>query len=105
MFVCLCVAKKPVCVCQDDNNNRGDEVDEMGDNLLAVDLGTNKTAQDIFAGGHHSCALLNDGSAKCWGYNFFDELGQGDNNNRGDGVDEEGNDADEMGDNLHHIDL
>ena len=63
-----------------------------------VIFGTNKTAQGIFAGGWHSCALLSDGSAKCWGYNSSDQLGQGDFNFRG--VDE-----DEMGDNLRHIDL
>jgi len=37
----------------------------IGDHLPEVNLGT--TATDVFASFWHSCAILTDGSAKCWG--------------------------------------
>ncbi len=72
---------------------RGDNAGEMGDNLPAIDLGTGRTATAIDAGEGDTCALLDDATAKCWGYNNNGQLGQGDTNNRGDN-------AGEMGDNL-----
>ena len=44
-----------------------DGVDEMGDLLPAVSLGTDLTATAIASGSEHSCALLSDGQLKCWG--------------------------------------
>lgn len=76
----------------------GDEPDEMGDNLAAIDLGSGRTAMAISVGGYHNCALLDDASVKCWGYNGTGQLGQGHTNYLGDG-------ASEMGDNLPAIDL
>ncbi|MDQ1455996.1 MAG: hypothetical protein QOH28_1616, partial [Actinomycetota bacterium] len=35
------------------------------------------TANAISTGQFHACALLADGTAKCWGYNFYGELGNG----------------------------
>src|SRR5262245_32278448 len=29
----------------------------------------------VVTGGRHSCALLSDGTARCWGYNFYGQLG------------------------------
>ena len=66
--------------------------------LNPMDLGTGRTAVAIAAGGYHSCAVLDDGTAKCWGSNGSGELGQGDTTTRGDG-------AGEMGDGLDTIDL
>ena len=65
---------------------------------IRSDLGTGRTAVAIAAGGYHSCAVLDDGTAKCWGANGSGNLGQGDTTTRGDG-------AGEMGDGLDAIDL
>ena len=35
------------------------------------------TATAIAAGGQHTCAILDNGSVKCWGYGAFGELGYG----------------------------
>ena len=80
-----------------DPASRGVSPGQMGDNLPAVDLGTGKTAVAIAAYGP-SCAILNDGSIKCWGHNYYGALGLGDTQNRGD-------DPGEMGDNLPAVDL
>jgi alpha-tubulin suppressor-like RCC1 family protein len=67
-----------------DKNSRGDNAGEMGDALPTVFLGTGRTAKAIGAGIWFSCALLDDNSVKCWGYNGDGELGQGNTVNRGD---------------------
>jgi len=81
-----------------DTNNRGDESGEMGDDLPAVDLGTGRTATAISAGSNHVCAILDNKSVKCWGGNYYGQLGLGDTNKRGDA-------SGEMGDNLPAVDL
>ena len=48
-----------------DTAHRGDHANEMGDNLTAVDLGTNRTAKQITAANSYTCALLDDDSVKC----------------------------------------
>ena len=58
-------------------NSKGDIPNEMGYNLTAIDLGTGKTAVQLVAGQAHTCALLNDGSATCWGYGYYGRLGYG----------------------------
>ncbi|MBI2606672.1 MAG: hypothetical protein HYW49_11400 [Deltaproteobacteria bacterium] len=55
-----------------------------GDNMPFVNLGAGRTAIDIAVGGVHSCAALDNGRAKCWGYNGYGQLGLGDTTNRGD---------------------
>jgi alpha-tubulin suppressor-like RCC1 family protein len=70
----------------------------MGDNLPSTDLGTGRTATAISAGKYHTCAILDDASVKCWGYNNHGQLGQGNKTQLGAAVNE-------MGDNLPAIDL
>jgi alpha-tubulin suppressor-like RCC1 family protein len=58
-----------------------DNATSMGDNagemavLPVVNLGTGRTATAISAGLHHSCALLDNASVKCWGRNYYGQLG------------------------------
>ncbi len=70
---------------------RGDNPNEMGNNLPAVNLGTGRTAKAITAGSAHTCAILDNSTVKCWGYNGFGQLGLGDINSRGDNANEMGN--------------
>ncbi len=114
--VSLAVADSHACVvldnatikCWGDNSGgqlglgdqayRGDNVDEMGDNLPAVALGTGHTAKAVAVGPQHSCALLGNDQVKCWGYNSYGALGIGDTNTRGD-------DSNELGDTLPQVSL
>ena len=81
-----------------DTNDRGDNPGEMGDNLAVVQLGTGRTAVELSADSAATCARLDNGTVKCWGYNLGGQLGLGDANNRGDA-------PGEMGDNLPIVDL
>lgn len=49
----------------------------------AIDLGVGRTPTDISVGYFNSCAVLDNGSLKCWGSNLFGQLGQGDTVSRG----------------------
>ncbi|HIB77973.1 MAG TPA: hypothetical protein EYO58_10260, partial [Flavobacteriales bacterium] len=81
-----------------DTVSRGDGPGEMGVNLQHIELGGNHTAKSIAAGESHTCALLDNNKIKCWGWNDYGQLGQGDTTSRGDG-------PGEMGDNLNPINL
>ena len=57
--------------------NLGDSFQEMGNYLISVDLGQNLKPIGIATGGWHTCAILDDGSLKCWGGNNDGQLGLG----------------------------
>ena len=63
------------------NEAIGDRAGETSGALPVVDVGDSAIA--LTAGCAHSCALLADGSVKCWGNNDFGQLGLGDNVARG----------------------
>ncbi|MEO8363584.1 MAG: hypothetical protein ABI570_04280, partial [Ilumatobacteraceae bacterium] len=69
-----------------DTQTRGDEPGEMGNSAAAVALGAGRSARAIAAGANHTCALLDNGSIKCWGDNSYGQLGQGSLAAIGDGV-------------------
>ena len=87
-----------------DKITRGDGLGEMGDSLPPVDLGANQRAIQVSTGGNgdeflfHTCAVLEDGTVKCWGRNGQGQLGYGDRVIRGD-------QPGEMGDQLPAVDL
>jgi alpha-tubulin suppressor-like RCC1 family protein len=78
--------------------DRGDDGGEMGDSLMAVNVGANKKVVAISTGFTRTCAQLDDATVKCWGSGITGQLGQGDSQNRGDN-------SGEMGDNLKPINL
>jgi alpha-tubulin suppressor-like RCC1 family protein len=39
--------------------------------------GLTQNVTQIAVGQNFACALINDGSAKCWGFNYFGQLGNG----------------------------
>eukprot|EP01083_Nonionella_stella_P087139 242289_1 len=71
-----------------DTNYRGNVANQMSDNLLEIDLGTNFLPMQIVAGMYHTCALSTSNKVKCMGYNRYGQLGYGDTNNRGDEANE-----------------
>ena len=60
---------------QDSTANLGDGPFEMAA-LAAVNLGAGRTATAVTAGEGHTCALLDDGTVRCWGAGGAGQLGQ-----------------------------
>ena len=82
-------------------DNLGDDAGEMGANLPLLSLGANHQIRSILAGYFTSCAILQDDTLKCWGWNSQGQLGYATvvgNENVGD-------DAGEMGANLAAVDF
>ena len=88
--VSIAVGYRNTCVILDDgsvscwgNNNYG----QLGDGTTTnrntptqtSSLGTDRTAVAINAGIYQTCAILDDGSVSCWGYNSDGQLGDGTN--------------------------
>ncbi|CAE7203746.1 UVR8 [Symbiodinium necroappetens] len=66
-------------LAQGDSANRGHQPDQMGDFLPPIDLGTGRTATSLTTGPweYTMCAVLDDGNAKCWGWNEHGQCGIG----------------------------
>jgi hypothetical protein len=50
-----------------DTVDRGSTPEQMGDALPTLDLGAGRSATKIAAGWYATCAILDDGTLKCWG--------------------------------------
>jgi len=58
--------------------------DETPGSVGPVDVGTGRTVRTIAAGDFHTCALLDDGNVRCWGFGFEGQLGYANRNQIGD---------------------
>ncbi len=58
--------------------------DETPDAVGPVDLGPGRTAVAVAAGANHSCAILDNGSVRCWGFARNGRLGYANTNDIGD---------------------
>jgi len=67
-----------------DTVNRGDAPGQMGNALPAVFFPKDGAVKQLALGGYHTCVLDAAGDARCWGYNFYGQLGYGHANNLGD---------------------
>jgi len=65
-------------------NNIGRTPQTTPDTVGPVDLGPGRTARTISAGGAHTCAVLDDGSVRCWGAAGGGRLGYGNSDAIGD---------------------
>jgi alpha-tubulin suppressor-like RCC1 family protein len=81
-----------------DTNDRGIDVNEMGDALLPINLGAGVSAVAVTTGGAHTCVLLNTAAVKCFGNGADGKLGIGSQADIGDG-------PSEMGDALATVNL
>lgn len=73
-----------------DTDSRGDQANEMGDQLPFVDLGSGRLAKAVVVGQWHTCAILDNNEVKCWGANWWGQLGLGDTQSRGAGLNDMG---------------
>ena len=67
---------------QDNTTTLGSAAGQM-ENLTTINLGTNMTAVQVSAGKPPACALLNNGTVKCWGNGADGGLGKDNTANLG----------------------
>jgi alpha-tubulin suppressor-like RCC1 family protein len=77
----------------------GGSTSHMGDNLPFAEVGTDRLVKDIFAGYHHTCAILDNNLVKCWGFTSYGQLGYGSS------TDHKGDSANEMGNFLPYVNI
>ena len=58
-------------------NSVGDGIGDMGDALVAVDVGTGRSVLAVSAGAAHTCAIRDDERVVCWGVGSNGRLGNG----------------------------
>ena len=95
---------------RDDANNIAISSPQGIANFSAINLGTDPSgnslqAKSISLGSNFACSVLMNGQVKCWGINNVGQLGQDDTDTLGDGVNQDGELAIEMGNNLNAISL
>ncbi|NRA47307.1 MAG: hypothetical protein HRU09_20345, partial [Oligoflexales bacterium] len=61
---------------QNDTNTRGNNGGEMGNSLIAIDLGPNITPIDVTVGRRFTCVLFDNNRVKCFGRNTWGQLGK-----------------------------
>ena len=80
-----------VCWGHNDYGQLGDGSTTNRSVPVAVNVGSNRTVQAVSTGVAHTCALLDNDTLKCWGWNDHGQLGYGDTTDRGDESGEMGN--------------
>ena len=59
--------------------------DQLPSSQGNIEFGTTASVVDIDVGGYHACALFETGQMKCWGHNYYGQLGYSHRHNLGDG--------------------
>ena len=65
------------CWGRNDNGQLGDGTRDSSLEPQKVSMPMGRNTIEISAGSYHTCALLDDGSIRCWGSNVFGQLGDG----------------------------
>jgi alpha-tubulin suppressor-like RCC1 family protein/subtilisin-like proprotein convertase family protein len=65
------------CWGSNSHGQLGDGTTTDSSSPVSVDVGAGRFAIAISGGRYHTCAILDDGSVKCWGYNGYGGLGDG----------------------------
>ena len=70
------------CWGRNESGQVGDGTTVSKDVPTVVDLGTSRTIKSLAMNENNTCAILDDNSLKCWGENFYGQVGVGDFNDR-----------------------